>query len=358
MFILISFCVSMLVAWVMMPWLLKVCYRKGLFDTTNERKVHKVLVPRLGGVIFVPAAGSGIFAALMAASIMKGEDSVSLHLSSAVFTLGVMFVYAVGLMDDLEEVSARIKFLFQLIAVSAFPVCGLYIDSLYGFCGIETIPVYIGYPLSVFISLLIINAINLIDGIDGLAACLSLFGLGVFEYYFYQINLDILCIFVAGFMGVLLAYIPYNLYGKVEKHTKTFMGDSGSLALGVVFAYLVMKYAMVGNPTMPVHRNGLLISYSAVLIPCFDLCRVALRRLSKGRGIFAPDKTHLHHKFLAAGFGMHATLVAIVALQAAMFFMNVLLDSVGLALHWIVLVDVLVFSLVNILLPVEKQHYE
>lgn len=353
--VLLSFLFSVTVSCVLMPWLLNICYRFRFFDTVNDRKLHKQNIPRMGGVIFVPSMALAILLTLAVREMIDPISGYSiLHQSSLVIGIGVMLLYFIGIIDDIAEVSANVKFIVQLVVATSFPIAGLYLNNLYGFMGIYAIPIWVGCILTVFVSLLIINAFNLIDGIDGLAASLAVFALGVYCVLFYNLNMTLYSICIAALIGTLLVYLPFNLWGSVKRQTKTFMGDSGSLILGVVIAYFTIKYAMDDVPVLPKRPNGLLIAFSAVIIPCFDLCRVALCRLKRGRGIFEPDKTHLHHKFLAKGYSMHPACLFIFLLQCFFFGLNVLLFHFHLPLFVILSADVILFTLLNVWLPIEE----
>lgn len=357
-YILLSFIISVVVSALLLPWLLNLCYSNGLFDSVNARKQHRTMVPRLGGVIFMPAAVISAGLTFLAQLLISGSSANILHLSSVVVGVGIMVVYFIGVLDDLVEAPARVKFLGQFLVACLFPMCGLYFNSLYGFLGIDMISHWVGYPLTIIVVLLIVNAINLIDGIDGVAAGLSLFSFSVYLYVFNELGYTIFGICIAGVIGALLVYLPYNLWGSTERHTKTFMGDSGSLVLGVLLAYLTLKYSMCNQPAMTPHANGLVVAYSVVLIPCFDLCRVALCRLRRGVSIFDPDRTHLHHKLMATGLGMHPAAFLLILMQVAFFALNFFMYKLGLNMAWIVFADVLLFTLLNVYLPVEKTPVE
>lgn len=357
--VLLALVFSIMVSCVLMPWMLSICYRFRLFDNVNSRKLHKMNIPRMGGVIFIPSVAVAV---LLTLSMREWIDPVSeygiLHQSSLMIGLGVLLLYFVGVIDDVAEISATIKFFVQFIVASVFPLAGLYLNSLYGFMGIYEIPIWLGVILTMIITMLIINAFNLIDGIDGLAASLAVFTLSVYGGLFYYLHMTLYCICIAALIGTLLVYLPFNLWGSTERHTKTFMGDSGSLILGVVIAYFTIKYAMDDVPVLPHRPSGLLVAFSAVIVPCFDLCRVALCRLRRGRGIFEADKTHLHHKFLAKGFSMHPTCVCIFLIQLFFFALNVLLFHLQMSIAAILLVDVLLFTALNIWLPTEHEEAE
>lgn len=353
-YLIIAFAVAAAFSLVTMPWLLRICHRFSLYDLPSERKVHKSGIPRLGGIVFVPAVLTGLICAL--AIMSRLEDSVpeTIRFSTLLIGGGAVLVYFIGVIDDIAGSSAWLKFGIQFCAALTFPLCNLRIDSLYGFCGIDQLPLVLSYILTVFITLLIINALNLIDGIDGLAGCLALIGLTTYCVLFYGFQVITFILFTASMCGTLCVFLGYNLWGSVEKHTKTFMGDSGSLMLGLTLAYLTMKYAMRCSPTLPDRPDGLLIAYSTLLIPCFDLCRVAMCRIKRGKGIFEPDRTHIHHKLMAAGLTMRQTLVAVVALQLSFLLGNIALFHAGVGMEVIVILDVVIFTALNIFLPVPK----
>ena len=352
----VSFLVSFVTALMILPWLLKKCYQHNIFDSKSERKVHKNNVPRLGGVAFVPAMIFGMIVGLVFLQAKDGNGLQYIRTTTFIVGGGTVLIYLVGIIDDLWGMTARVKFFVQLLIAVSFPLCWLRINSLYGFCGIYELSYWASFALTAFVVLLIINAVNLIDGIDGLAASLSIVALGIFGWHFSRAcSLPVFMIFIASLMGALLAFLPYNLFGTTEKCTKTFMGDSGSLMLGAVLSYFTIKYCMDNPNTLLPHRDdGMIVAISALLIPCFDLCRVALCRLLRGKGIFNADKTHLHHKFMAKGFSMHKTLIIIVLLQLAFYGINMLLFNLDLRIDVILLVDVILYTLLNLWLPVEK----
>lgn len=351
-FITASFTVAALVTMVLMPWLLHLCYKREIFDLPDSRKVHKNSIPRLGGIVFAPAVIIGFLAAITFVHTFQPGSFSTLSYSTVYIGSGALVIYLIGIFDDILGCSAKLKFCIQLAAACSLPACGLYIDTLYGLLGITTLPLWIAYPLTVFIILLIVNAINLIDGIDGLAAGLSLIALTAYGYLFGKIEANGFVYLCASFCGTLLAFLYFNLFGTTEKQTKTFMGDSGSLLLGIVLAYFTMKYVMEDSRTLSHRPDGLLMAFTLLLVPCFDLCRVACCRLIRHRGIFEPDKTHLHHKIMAAGVSMRKTLLLILCLQIGYILLNRIMYHVGISMEWIILADIILFSLLNVYLPI------
>ena len=312
----VTFLVSALSTLIAMPILLRFCKVRGLYDTPNERKVHHNNIPRLGGVLFAPALAIGMETSL-ALMILLDDSSFHIGLSTCLLFGALFMIFCIGLVDDIFGLDAKIKFAVQALASMFMSLCNLYINNLYGFCGIYEIPVYIGYPLTVLMSLLIINAINLIDGIDGLASSLSIIILAIFSFVFIRIDNMPFTMLTAGMIGPLLVFWCYNMFGSAEKGTKTFMGDTGSLILGFTFSYLCIKYAMFNPNAIPLQTCPILLSFTLLIIPVFDLIRVAIERLCEGRGMFSPDKRHIHHLFLGCGFSMHQSLACILAIQLA-----------------------------------------
>ncbi len=353
-FPIIALVLSIASSLVILPHLLTLCYKRGLYDLPNERKVHKNSIPRLGGLIFAPATLIGTFGAIGIMQLTGFNIPDTFRFSSILFGSGALLIYFVGAIDDLVGCSAHIKFAIQFITAILFPLCGLQIDSLYGLLGIYEIPEVISFALTVFLVLLIVNAINLIDGIDGLAAGLSLIALISYCVLFHNIYIPCFVLITAALVGSLLVFLPFNLWGTVENKRKTFMGDSGSLLLGIVLAYFSIKYVMKDSPTLPSHNDGLIMSYTLILVPCFDLCRVALCRLMRRQSIFHPDKTHIHHKFMAAGASMHKALVYILALQIVYIIVNTALFYCNVDMIWIVALDVVTFTGLHIYLPIQK----
>ena len=343
-YLIISAVISAVTAMVMMPWLLHLCYRTNLFDKTDSRKIHKQNIPRMGGIVFVPSTLVGT-TTTFAIMLGSGNLSDSIQTSTLLISAGVALIYFIGFIDDLFGVSANLKFAVQLLASLAFPISGLYLNSLYGFMGIEELPLWASYAITVFTTLLIINAMNLIDGIDGLASGITLIALGVFTFLFYQRGYYNYCIFASGLAGVLCVFLYYNIFGKVELQQKTFMGDSGSLFLGFTLSYLGIKFAMINPEVIEPHPDGLLVAYTLILIPVFDLIRVAIRRKLRGGSMFEADKSHIHHKLMYSGRSQAFTLLTILGMDIVFVALNVFLFHIGLQITWIVAIDIVLFSI-------------
>ena len=339
----IALLISSFVTALAMPTLLRFCKRRGYFDIPNERKVHHNQIPRLGGVLFVPATligGMGVIVILM----LTGHSGPTFDASNFLTISGIFLIYLIGLIDDLLGLPASLKFLVQFIAALFLPLCGICLSNLYGFCGIYELPLVVSYPLTIFIVLLVVNAINLIDGIDGLASGLCLLALSIFAFLFGLHHHTYYVIFITALMGSVIVFFFYNMKGSQKKFTKTFMGDAGSLTLGYALAYLTVKYAMGTPGSAPEHINPFFLAYTLIILPTFDLIRVALNRLRNGVSIFHADKTHIHHRFLAAGFSMRQSLYCLLGIQVAYILINYTLLILAIPHIAIIVADVLLFA--------------
>ena len=342
-YIIIAFAISLVFSLVCTPLVVRLCNTYGLYDQPNARKVHKYSIPRLGGTLFMPSLGLG--AAITLLIMYQGiNKDFEIGLSNVMMVVGAIMIYLIGIFDDLKGMKATHKFIIQTIAALIFPLCNLMINNLHGLFGIHEISIWIGYPLTVFVILLIVNAINLIDGIDGLASGLAFLILSSFAYLYYELHAHLFSIISISLAGATLAFFFFNMYGKIGR-LKTFMGDSGSLFLGYVIAYLAIKYQMSQEPIgFPYREESLLISFTLVFLPCSDVIRVALWRKFNGKAMFEPDKTHIHHRIMQMGLDMHQTLVVIITLFISICLINYGLYVGGLETAYIVGIDIVIYS--------------
>ncbi len=354
--IIISLATSMLVALIAIPLVIRICRAQGYYDLPNVRKVHKLPIPRLGGVVFLPCMIAGFAAGL--AMLMGGfNQTFNINVSTIAMTSGAFIIYLIGVLDDIREMRATHKFIIQFAAALIFPFCNLIINDMHGIFGLHIIPIYISYPLTVFVILLIVNAMNLIDGIDGLSSGLSILILCTFGVMYWQLNIYNFSIISFSLAGALISFFIYNMFGKVGKN-KVFMGDSGSLFLGYMIAYLAIKFQMSNSDVLPYREHSLLTSYTLLIIPTFDVIRVALQRLYNHKGIFTPDKTHIHHLIMQAGASMHWALIVILLLFASFCGLNYGLNVFGVADAFIIGIDILIYTFFIYFLTYMKPEIE
>ena len=337
-----AFLTAALVSAIGLPVIIKACIYFHLYDEPDGRKVHRKPVPRLGGLIFLPAAVCGLVAASWMRGKLVGEEFV-FGVSTIAMTIGGLMIYAMGVIDDRFGMKASQKFVIQTAAALLLPLCNLVITDLNGILGLHQIPYIIGYLLTVMAILTIVNAINLIDGIDGLSSGLCI--LILLAYMFLFVKTPAIASLNAAIVGSLVVFWCFNMFGKVGG-MKIFMGDAGSLFLGYVCAYMSIKSMM--RPIAPVDcgREQMLISITLLLIPVLDVMRVAVQRRLTGHGIFEPDKTHIHHVLMNAGLSMHVTLACILSLFLLICVINYALWQCHFPMPLILLTDVAIYGLI------------
>ena len=327
-FILIAFAISAYVAWLIIPRILLISFRKKLFDIPDDRKVHKRAVPRLGGVSFFPTILLSCCSVLVIRTL-TGYGISSLPASYVlpeflILVCGMVLLYLTGIADDLVGVRYRQKFVIQIICASFFPIAGLWVNDLYGLFGIGLLPHWVGIPLTILTVVFITNAINLIDGIDGLASGLSSVSLLVFGFLFLEKGLWIYSMLAFSTIGVLVPFFYYNVFGSAEHARKIFMGDTGSLTLGYILSFLAIKYSQ-NTEFIPVTQGAFVIAFSTLIVPAFDVVRVVIVRICNSKSPFEPDKNHIHHQFLAMGFTVRQAMLLILLISCIFSGVNILL---------------------------------
>lgn len=352
---------SALCGFIILPVIMNFCKERGLYDIPNSRKIHKNAIPRLGGISFLPSMTLAAIIVFLAHREFFLSHQISISLWSVCFILSLAIIYSVGIVDDLIGLGAKVKFAAQIIAALIMPFSGLYINDLYGFCGFHEIPFWVGAPLTVFIIVFVSNAINLIDGIDGLSAGLSLIALtGYLLSFMRDPAMVAYCILIAGLIGVLIPFLYFNIFGKAEDNRKIFMGDSGSLSLGFILGFLFVKHTM-DNPNAFAERpdNAMMLSCTLLLVPVLDVVRVSLVRLKHHVPMFQADKNHIHHKLMRAGLNQYWALAVILSLALFFIALNTVVWLALKDLTVVIGVDVAVWLLFHWLLDriiVRKGH--
>ena len=340
--VVVPFFLSAVLGWLFIPRVLILSHRKRLFDIPDERKMHNMPIPRLGGITFLPIL---LICVCMVFGIWvmmdMSYDLRGFHLLLVRFILlfvGMMMLFLVGVVDDLIGVSYQAKFMVQIACAILFPLSGLWIHDLTGLFWLGEIPAWVGIPLTVFVVVYVTNAINLIDGVDGLAAGIcfvALLTLGMAA----MMRAQYLFMVVAfGMLGILLPFWLFNVFGNVERGNKIFMGDTGSLTLGYLVSFLLIY--MAGEADILFPREMLIIGLSTMLVPMFDIVRVVMARIRNQRNPFLPDKNHIHHKILRTGIGPRLTMFILILVSVAMVLITIWAVWVRIPTTWIFFIDV------------------
>ncbi len=356
------FLISAILAGIIIPKILLIAFRKQLFDEPDERKIHTAAVPRLGGIAFMPSI---IFSLcfVIGIEVLLGSDGAHLHLGLSLDEHGpdaraqlasrflplsfglcaMMVMYLVGIADDLIGVRYSAKFIAQIIAACLLALGGVRIDSLHGMFGLYELPWPLAWGLTILLVVYITNAINLIDGIDGLASGLSGIAMAFYGFAFLSVGHWIYALLAFAGLGTLVPFFYYNVFGNPVMQKKIFMGDTGALTIGLLLSFLAIKTTYIIEGGI-ISSNIMVVAFAPLAIPCMDVLRVFMHRILRGKSPFLPDKTHIHHKLLALGIPHRLTMITILATSAALIVLNIWLGRyVGPA---VVLVADLVFWII------------
>lgn len=290
--------VAFIISFLAIPVVLQIAQKKNLYDVPDERKVHLSPVASLGGV--------GIFGGFLLASLLSIQGYANPEFQY--FFAAAVVIFFLGLKDDLLVLSATKKFIGQVIAASILiHLGGIRLDSMHGLFGFYNVPEGFGLALSYLTIIVVINSFNLIDGVDGLASSLGILTMLIFGTYFFIIGQQAYALMAFAMAGSLVAFLIFN-----HHPAKIFMGDSGSLMIGLVNAILVIRFINVadsGSVSFPV-ASVVAIGFSILIVPLLDTLRVFAIRIYNGRSPFTPDRNHVHHLLLDRGLS-HATVTFI-----------------------------------------------
>ncbi len=314
-----AFLVSLVITAVSIPSIIKVAELKQLFDEPNERTMHDKSIPTLGGM--------AIFSGFMVSILFFSDFSQMPELKYVLAATVILFF--VGIKDDILIIAPLTKLLGQILAVSIIAFFSdLQFTDLHGFFGIHHISPYFGIPLTIFVYLVIVNGFNLIDGIDGLSASIGVAAAGTLGVWFYLVKEYHYALLSAVITGALIGFLRFNVF---SIKNKIFMGDTGSLILGLGISVLIVKFN-----EMNIQQNFDYAKYAApaisiaiLTVPLYDTLRVMFIRFFQRKPLFKPDKQHIHHVFIRLGLSHKQAVLILVLLNllfsvAAMYLHNLM----------------------------------
>lgn len=346
--------IATLIAMLVLPNILLISHKKRLFDMPNKRKVHHAPVPRLGGLSFFPVILITMGALLLVYHLLgyrSGTMQGAAPFEFLALTVGSMMLFLVGMADDLIGVGYKKKFLVQIVAASLLVASGVWIKSLDGLFGVYQLSPWVGMPFTVLIVVYVTNAINLIDGIDGLASGLCAISLVALTGLHLWLHLYTYALLAIAALGVIVPFWFYNVFGNAMRGRKIFMGDSGSLSLGYILSFLMIHLSTVDvNPKMPADYN-MVLAFTTMLVPLLDVVRVVGHRLRSGNNPFLPDKNHIHHKLLRCGLKVRQVMVSICLLSLMFILINVALIG-WMNITYILFVDLAVWLFFHVVLDI------
>lgn len=345
----ISLSLSILITLVLTPVLRKVALAVRLVDKPNQRKVHQSAVPLIGGVAIFIATVLGSF---IANSTWNNLDVVK------ILILGAFVLLVVGVIDDKMNIRASIKLLIQLLLAHYVFTNGILISSFYGVFGIYELPLFLQYILTLLVITGCINAFNLMDGIDGLAAGLAVVALSLFAYLAYSLGNDFLLFLYISLIGSLIGFLRFNL----SKKQKIFMGDAGSLFLGYILVvsgiYMIQMAEATAISQLPFTLS---VVIGVLALPVIDSLRVYRSRIKNGYSPFKADKSHLHHLVLLLGIQHKYSSLLIVVISLIIVVLNILFGSffgVTYSLGSVLLFFIIITSILRINQDVKKWREE
>ncbi len=286
-------------------------------DGPNLRSSHFDKTPTLGGVVFYISLIFGLF-------IIHYIDLVDINFN---ILIGITILFFTGIKDDLVVLSPKSKVLAQLMAITFILIHpDLQIYTFSGFFGIYELPLLLTIIFSYLFIVFIINAYNLMDGIDGLASMLAIVIFSIYATFFYSIELDfyfLLCIVSVGF---LIAFLPYNLSNK----KKIFMGDTGSMIVGFLIGIMTLRFLTLNAAQFQKIQikpeSAFLIVLAILFFPVIDVVRVIMMRLINRRNPFSPDRCHMHHILVDKGLS-HIKTSIILTISSVLVFIIVFLTG-------------------------------
>ena len=333
--IFLALVVSFVITYVSIPSIIKVANEKNLYDLPNEIKTsHKTGIPTLGGI--------AIFGGTVITTTFFIEFNAIPQLGYILSAMTLLFF--TGVKDDVIPLTPRKKFVAQILAAAILTLqANIRITSLYGLFGIHALPYGVSVAISLFTIIVIINAFNLIDGINGLAGGIGIIVSLTFALFFFQIQELGWVIFTIAMSGSLLAFLGFNFANKI------FMGDTGSLLVGCISAILAITF--IENPKIQAQYSNSFIpvfTFSILIVPLFDTLRVFTIRLANKKSPFQGDRNHTHHILVDRGLAhwqasslMYAANVLIILLAFSLQHLSALL----------ILACVLIISLLFSLVP-------
>ena len=272
-------------SYILIPKIRRVSLKFNLTDVPGVRSSHSNSTPSFGGVAFYI---SYIIALFLLQFFFENQVSLTL-------LVGISVLFFTGLFDDLVNLPAKLKFFGQFLGVALLmSQADFRIISLHGLFGIYEMPLAISIAGSMFFLLGLINAFNLLDGIDGLSAITGIIVASFYSYMFYKLGYFYYLGLSIATIATLLAFLRFNFSEK----RKIFMGDTGSLTIGLVLGLLTLKLMTADSVYASLHFNPKqlpLLLVAVLYVPILDTCRVMMIRLLNGVSMFSPDRNHIHH---------------------------------------------------------------
>lgn len=288
------------ISYISMPAVIRVAELKNFIDRPDGiRKMQQRIVPTMGGV--------GIFAAFIVSYSVWGQ--VASLTSFPFFIAGLFILFLMGIRDDIVQLTPFRKAIIQLLAAVILVFGGgVTLTSLGGLFWVEELGFLSGSLISVFVLIAIVNAYNLIDGIDGLAGGIGVIASSILGIWFWGAGFISLAILSFSLSGALIGFLSFNMYP-----ARIFMGDTGAMSIGFILGYLSLEFLILNHSLSGESwgvANGEVLAISILIIPVVDTIRVIFIRLKNGSSPFKADRSHIHHKMIRYGIShLHSAFI-------------------------------------------------
>jgi len=331
---------SLTLALILMYPLRTFAIKINLVDKPNARKIHKNKIPLIGGILIVVSSGLSLILSINFWNNMQ---------EYYILVIGSILLLFIGIIDDKMDVKAILKLIMQ-IAIAYFVFeSGIKIDSLYGVFGIYQLPITVQYLLTLLIIVGVVNAFNLMDGIDGLAAGLAIVGLSAYTYIAILTSNYFLALIFISVIGALIGFLRYNLSTK----NKIFMGDAGSLVLGYLLVVSGITLIQSAKSTTNISVT-LAVVIGVLILPVADSIRVYRRRIKNGNSPFDPDKTHIHHLMLLYNIKHKTASLMITLFSISLLTLSVVFGSI-FSITITILSVLILFAIASSILVINKE---
>lgn len=308
----VAFCLT----FITLPVVINILNSINLLDIPDRRKIHKISTPSLGGIPFV-------FSAILALLIVMPFSDLS---DIKYLLAGILITFILGIRDDVSSLNARQKLVIQTLA--AFLVVhflGTYLNSFYGFLGLEEISPLFGKLISTALIVILTNAFNLIDGIDGLAGGVAIIVFTFLGVWFFYNGVSSYALLAITMASSILAFMYFNWYP-----SKIFMGDTGSMVLGFTLSTILIKFIQTNElATWNKFDASVAMAIGLFILPIYDTLRVFAKRVLQGKSPFQPDRNHVHHILLNLGFNHGKATTILLSFVILMSVATYFLQSLG-----------------------------
>jgi len=339
----LSFLTAIIFTYLIIPSIINIAKIKRLTDEPDERRAHKRSIPTLGGI--------GIFAGTLFSIILWTPFHLFGDLQYILCSFIIIFL--IGAKDDIIPLTPYKK-MIGLVGATLILVfkANIRITSFYGILSIHELPYWWSVLITVFTILVIVNAINLIDGINALGGSTGILIASVYGVWFYLADQVVLSIISFALVGSLIAFLKYNI-----TPAKIFMGDTGSLLIGIICSILTIRFMEHSYYNTPINNPVYAIPAVAVgilFIPLFDMLRVFIVRILSGQSPFTGDRRHMHHLLVDLGLNHLQSTIVLVCLNSAVLLFALTLQHIG---NLLLLFSMSLFGLmVSFLLQYLKKH--